>query len=75
MTKINHFATGEKLAAPYRRLWTRVRPAGQRRKQQAEDLRDLGKIALVLFVITIGYFQFTPEAPEGRNQIMAMAQK
>lgn len=46
---------------------------GQLRKQQAEDLRDLAKIAGVLAVITVGYFEFAPEPAEDRTQVVSIA--
>lgn len=36
------------------------RVSRQRRKQQGEDIRDLGKIVAVLAIIIIGYFEFAP---------------
>ena len=45
----------------------------KRRRQQAEDMRDLGKIVLVLAVITIGYFEFAPEQRENKNQPVSIA--
>jgi len=45
----------------------------QRRRQQAEDMRDLGKIALVLAVITVGYFEFAPEDRANANQPVSIA--
>lgn len=50
--------------------WPRM---AQRRRQQAEDMRDLGKIALVFAVIAVGYFEFAPEERENANQPVSIA--
>lgn len=47
----------------------------QNRLIKKQNMRDLGKIATVIAVIAIGYFQFAPEGSVGDSQTVAMARK
>lgn len=53
-----------------------LRPRKARKQHiKKQDLRDLGKIATVLAIIGVGYFQFAPEGSESGGQSVAMARR
>lgn len=52
-----------------------LRSRTERKRFRKQDVRDFGKIATVIALIAIGYFQFAPDGPETRTSSVAMASK